>query len=78
MTVVKNNRGSGYFTPCVIVLVIAMILSVVLFYASTMTIVQTTRENTEMVARHCGIKTDDTPIADTDGEETVSKWIIPD
>lgn len=49
MTVVKNNRGSGYFTPCVIVLVIAMILSVVLFYASTMTIVQTTRENTEMV-----------------------------
>lgn len=49
MTVVKNNQGSGYFTPCVIVLVIAMILSVVLFYASTMTIVQTTRENTEMV-----------------------------
>ena len=31
-----------------------------------------------ILARHCGIKTDDTPIADTDGEETVSKWIIPD
>ena len=31
-----------------------------------------------ILARHCGITTDDTPIADTDGEETVSKWIIPD
>lgn len=45
----KNKRGSGYFTPCVITLVIAMIFSVVLFYAQCMTIIQTTRSDTERV-----------------------------
>lgn len=49
MTILKNRKGSGYFTPCVITLVIVMILSVVIFYANTMTIIETTRENTEMV-----------------------------
>lgn len=46
---ILNNRGSGYFTPCVITLVIVMILSAVLFYANAMTIIQTTKSNTERV-----------------------------
>ena len=29
-------------------------------------------------ARYCGIKADDTPIDDTDGETVMNKWIIPD
>ena len=45
----RNNKGGGYITACVITLAIAMILSVVLFYAHCMTILQTTKENTELV-----------------------------
>ena len=45
----KDTRGGGYFTPCVITIVIAMILSAVLFYAQCMTIIQTTRADTERV-----------------------------
>lgn len=45
----KNKRGGSYVTPCVIVLVIAMILSAVLFYANTMTVIETTRDNTRRV-----------------------------
>lgn len=45
----KSTRGGGYFTPCVITIVIAMILSAVLFYAQCMTIIQTTRADTERV-----------------------------
>ena len=42
MNPLKNKRGSSYFTPCVVILILAMILSVVLFYA-------TTRDNTRRV-----------------------------
>ena len=49
MHILKDKRGGGYVTPCVITLVIAMILSAVLFYAECMTIIQTTVENTERV-----------------------------
>jgi len=45
----NNKDGGGYITACVITLVIAMILSIVLFYANCMTIIQTTRSNTERV-----------------------------
>lgn len=31
-----------------------------------------------ILARYCGIKADDTPIDDVDGESIVAKWIIPD
>ena len=44
-----NNNGGGYITACVITIVIAMILSAVFFYAQCMTIIQTTRDNTELV-----------------------------
>ena len=48
----KDTRGGGYFTPCVITIVIAMILSAVLFYAQCMTIIQATRADTERVLDH--------------------------
>ncbi len=47
--ILKDNQGGGYFMPCVITIVIAMILSAVLFYANCMTIIQTTRADTERV-----------------------------
>ncbi len=49
MNPLKNRRGSSYFTPCVVVLVLAMILSVVLFYATTKSTIETTRDNTRRV-----------------------------
>lgn len=47
--VLKDKRGVGYIFPCVVTIVIAMILSAVLFYAECMTIIQTTRDDTERV-----------------------------
>ena len=47
--ILLNNKGGGYVTVCVITIVIAMILSAVLFYAQCMTIIQTTRDNSELV-----------------------------
>ena len=44
-----NNKGGGFITACVITIVIAMIFSAVFFYAQCMTIIQTTRDNTELV-----------------------------
>ena len=49
MNPLNNKRGSSYFTPCVVILVIAMILSVVLFYATTKSTIETTRDNTKRV-----------------------------
>lgn len=45
----KNKRGASYVQVCVIVLVLVMILAAVLFYASSMTIVQQSKENTALV-----------------------------
>ena len=49
MNPLKNKRGSSYFTPCVVILILAMILSVVLFYATTKSTIETTRDNTRRV-----------------------------
>ena len=49
MNPLNNKRGSSYFTPCVVILVVAMILSVVLFYATTKSTIETTRDNTKRV-----------------------------
>ena len=49
MNFISNKNGSSYVRTCVIVIVLVMILSAVMFYAETMTIVETTKENTEMV-----------------------------
>ena len=58
MKILKGKHGGGYITPCIITLVIAMILSAVLFYAECMTIIQATVDNTESKlfsnhSRHC-------------------------
>ena len=46
---ILNKRGSSYFQPVVVILVIAMILSVVFFYATTKSTIETTRDNTKRV-----------------------------
>lgn len=43
-----NKRGSSYVSVCVVVLVIVMILSAVIFYASSMTIVQNSKKDTAL------------------------------
>ena len=47
--ILLDTKGGGYITPCIITIVIALIFSAVLFYAQCMTIIQTTRDNTELV-----------------------------
>ena len=47
--ILQSTKGGGYVTACVITIVIAMILSAVLFFAQSMTIIQMTREHTELV-----------------------------
>ena len=49
MKSIRNTRGSSYIYTCAIVLVLIMILSVVLFYASTKTVIETTRDNTRRI-----------------------------
>ncbi len=49
LTPIKNRHGSSYFTPCVVILIIAMVLSVVIFYATTKSTIETTRDNTKRV-----------------------------
>lgn len=46
---VCNRRGVSYVRTCAAVLVITMLLSLVLAYASWMTIIQTTRADTQRV-----------------------------
>ena len=47
--ILSSIKGGGYISACAYTIVIAMIFSVVLFYAHCMTIIQTTRDNTELV-----------------------------
>jgi hypothetical protein len=49
MKILNNTRGGSYVYTCVVVLVLVMILSVVLFYASAMTVIETARDNTRRV-----------------------------
>lgn len=49
MKVLNNKRGSSYSQPCVVIIILAMILSVVLFYATTKSTIETTRDNTKRV-----------------------------
>lgn len=44
-----NNKGESFVFPCIVVLVIAMILAMVIFYANVMTVIQVTKDNTERV-----------------------------
>ena len=47
--ILQSKIGGGYISACIYTIVIAMIFSAILFYASCMTIIQTTRDNTELV-----------------------------
>ncbi len=49
MNPLNNKRGSSYITPVVVILILATILSVVLFYAITKSTIETTRDNTKRV-----------------------------
>ncbi len=45
----RNKQGEGYIFPCVIIVVVCMILSVVIFFASAVSMVRITEENTKIV-----------------------------
>lgn len=49
MMIMKNKRGDGYVFPCVMTIVLCMILSVLIFFASTASWIRITKENTETV-----------------------------
>ncbi len=45
----RNKRGEGYIFPCVMIVVVCMILSVVIFFASAVSMVRITEQNTKIV-----------------------------
>jgi len=45
----KNKHGEGYVFPCVMIVVICMILSVLIFFAGVVNMVRITKENTKLV-----------------------------
>ncbi len=49
MNLLKNKRGNSYIMPCAVVIILSMILSAVLFYATAKSTVETTRDNTRRV-----------------------------
>ena len=44
-----NKRGDGYVFPCVLIVVICMVLSVFVFFATTVSMIRLTEENTKIV-----------------------------
>lgn len=49
MKIWKNKRGDGYVFPCVMIIVLCMIFSVLMFLYSTASWIRITKENTETV-----------------------------
>ena len=49
MKVILNRNGDGYIFPCVMIVVLSMILSAVIFYANTVSLVRITKENSKIV-----------------------------
>jgi hypothetical protein len=47
--VFKSKRGEGYVFPCIMIVVVCMILSVVIFFASAVSMVRITEKNTKIV-----------------------------
>ena len=45
----RNKRGEGYIFPCVMIVVVCMILSILIFFAATVSMVRITEENTKIV-----------------------------
>ena len=47
--ILRSTTGGGYLMACIVTLALVMVLSAVIFYAQSMTILQTAKENTELV-----------------------------
>lgn len=45
----RNKQGEGYIFPCVMIVVVCMILSIFIFFASAVSMVRITEENTKIV-----------------------------
>ena len=45
----RNKQGEGYIFPCVMIVVVCMILSIFIFFASAVSMVRVTEENTKIV-----------------------------
>ncbi|MDD4474275.1 MAG: hypothetical protein PHV95_00590 [Eubacteriales bacterium] len=49
MKTLKNKRGEGYIFPCLMIVVVCMILSVLIFFASGVSLVRITEKNSKIV-----------------------------
>ena len=49
MKILQSKRADGYVFPCVMILVLCMLLSVFIFFASTASWIRVTKENSETV-----------------------------
>jgi len=49
MKILKNKHGDGYVFPCVMIVVLCMLLSVFIFFASTASWIRVTKKNSETV-----------------------------
>mgnify|MGYP000980186695 CR=1 FL=1 len=45
----KNKRGEGYIFPCLMIVVVCMILSILIFFASSVSVVRITEKNSKIV-----------------------------
>ncbi len=49
MKTLKSKRGEGYIFPCLMIVVVCMILSILIFFATTVSVVRITEKNTKIV-----------------------------
>ena len=49
MKMLKNKRGEGYIFPCLMIVVVCMILSILIFFASSVSMVRITEKNSRIV-----------------------------
>lgn len=49
MKTLKNKCGEGYIFPCLMIVVVCMILSVLIFFASSVSMVRITQKNNKIV-----------------------------
>ena len=49
MKTLKNKRGEGYIFPCLMIIVVCMILSVLIFFATSVSLVRITEKNSRIV-----------------------------
>lgn len=49
MKSLRNKRGEGYIFPCLMIVVVCMILSVLIFFATSVSMVRITEKNSKIV-----------------------------